>query len=81
MIEELQKIQERIDEYEIEYKKVLRQFHDSDSLNYFNDRFGYNNPQAEDADRGIWIEKRLQQMKKDVAEFVERFEEKYPPLE
>lgn len=80
MLEKLEEIKKRFQEYENEYEKVLRQFNDPDSLNYFNDRFGYDNPRAEEADRGVRIEARLKKMKKDMAEFSEKFLKEFPSL-
>lgn len=77
---ELELIQKRLNEYESEFKEVLKQFHDSDSLNYFNDRFGYDNPRANDADRGILIERNLKKMKAEIRKFTEEFCNKYPEI-
>lgn len=73
MLEELEKIQKRYEEYISEYEKILIDFHDSDTLNYYNDRFGYDNPRANEAYRGIEIERKLKEMKKEIEKFANEF--------
>ncbi len=77
---ELEKIQKRYDEYKAEYEKVLVDFHDSETLNLFNDRFGYDNPQAKKANRGIEIEKKLIEMKREIERFAEDFRKRFPEI-
>ena len=80
MMADLTRLQSRLDEYELELAKIIREFGDELSMTYFSDRFGYDHPLSARADQGVRLQQQLKKMKKELQTFVATFTEAYPTL-
>ncbi len=79
--DEWEKVQQRYQQYQAKYRKLLTSFGDEMSMLYFSDRFGSDNSMSKQADQGNAIAQQLRKMEARMQEFVTQFCAEFPELE
>ena len=56
-------VQKELESKEAELNEILRHFGDSMSMNYFTDRFGFDHPLSEEAEKGVRLEREIRRLR------------------
>ena len=78
MQRDLQRVNQRLEAYERQVNKLIKEFHDEKSMSYFSDRFGPDHPLSERADYGVTLQHRLAKFRHRIKEFATQTLQEFP---